>query len=102
MSETPPHDGKDPRLTLRLGRDELIIGQRYEVASVVNDILIGLWFLAGSIMFFAPDRTRMGTWCFVLGSVELLIRPVIRFSRQLHLQSLRGGAPGPTVSGQDY
>lgn len=102
MSEIPPPDSQDRRLILRLGKDELIVSQRYEAASVINDIFIGAWFLAGSIMFFAPDWARTGTWCFVLGSVELMIRPVIRFSRQLHLQGLRGGTPGATASDQDY
>ncbi|WP_326687061.1 MULTISPECIES: YrhK family protein [unclassified Streptomyces] len=102
MSETPPPGGQDRRLTLRIGKDELIVSQRYEAVSIINDILIGVWFLAGSVMFFAPDWTRTGTWCFVFGSVELLVRPVIRFFRQFHLQSLRGVTPVATASDQDY
>ncbi len=53
-------------------------------------------------MFFSPEWTRTGTWCFVFGSVELLIRPVIRLTRQLHIQRMRGGTRGMTASGQDY
>ena len=72
-------------LVLRIGREELVIRQRYEVISIANDILIGLLFLVGSIFFFTPELTQAGTWLFVLGSVEMLIRPIIRFSRRVHL-----------------
>lgn len=77
-------------LTFRVGREELIIRQRYEVASILNDALIALWFIVGSIMFFSPDWETIGTWCFVFGSTELMIRPAIRLTRQLHLTRLSG------------
>lgn len=77
-------------LTFRVGREELIIRQRYEAVSILNDVLIALWFIAGSIMFFFPDWETTGTWCFLFGSIELLIRPLIRLGRQLHLKRLSG------------
>jgi len=79
------NSGTSNPLVLRIGREELVIRQRYEVISIVNDILIGLLFLVGSIFFFTPELTHAGTWLFVLGSVEMLIRPIIRFSRRVHL-----------------
>lgn len=96
-------DPSDPtRLRLRLGPEELIIRQRYEMVSIANDILIAVWFIVGSVMFFSPGWTRLGTWCFLLGSIELLIRPVIRLSRHLHLQSIRAAPEPGTESSQDY
>ncbi len=77
-------------LTFRVGREELIIRRRYEAASILNDVLIALWFIAGSIMFFSPAWETAGTWCFLAGSVELLIRPLIRLRRQIHLKRLSG------------
>ena len=76
MSQNPPHRHKSGSLTLHIGKEELVVRQRYEAASIANDVLIAVWFLIGSIMFFSPDWTRIGTWCFVFGSVELMIRPV--------------------------
>lgn len=92
-------------LTVRIGHDELVIRRRYEVASIANDILIALWFIAGSIMFFSPTWTTLGTWCFLLGSVELLVRPVIRLGRLAHIQRVRGKGAGPgapTETSQDF
>lgn len=80
-------------LTIRIGPQELVIRRRYEAASIVNDVLIGLWFLIGSVFFF-DSLTRAGTVLFVIGSVEMLIRPVVRLARHLHLQRLHRGSAG--------
>ncbi|GAA3738311.1 YrhK family protein [Salinactinospora qingdaonensis] len=80
----------DGGVRLRIGREELILRQRYEVLSIGNDIFIAVWFIAGSILFFFPELTEWGTLFFLLGSIELLIRPVIRLSRRLHLRRVRG------------
>lgn len=81
-------------LTIRIGPQELVIRHRYEAASIVNDVLIGLWFLIGSVFFFFDSLTRAGTVLFVIGSVEMLIRPVVRLARHLHLQRLHRGSAG--------
>jgi hypothetical protein len=81
-------------LTLRIGRDELVIRRRYESASIANDVLIGVLFLVGSILFFSEATVVAGTWLFVAGSVLMLIRPTIRLSRRLHLTRLRAGDRG--------
>jgi hypothetical protein len=100
MSEEPttPHP-----LTLRIGDEELVVRRRYEAASIANDILIALWFIVGSVMFFSEEWAVPGTWCFLIGSVELLIRPVIRLSRHVHLQRIGAHRPGATPeTTQDY
>jgi hypothetical protein len=78
----------DNPITIRLGHDELVIRRRYEFASIANDFLIGVWFLVGSLMFLDPDMVELGTWLFVLGSFQLLIRPTIRLASHIHLQRL--------------
>ncbi|GAA4788782.1 hypothetical protein GCM10023200_24210 [Actinomycetospora chlora] len=92
-------------MTLHLGRDELVIRRRYEALSIVNDILIGLWFTIGSFLFFSESTTTAGTWLFVVGSIELLIRPLIRMTRVVHLRRRTGATTGEAIaheSGQDF
>ncbi|WP_239648723.1 YrhK family protein [Nocardiopsis chromatogenes] len=84
------------------GGEELIIRRRYEAASIANDVLIALWFTAGSIMFFSEAWTALGTWCFLAGSIELLLRPVIRLARMTRLRRLRGPASPPGDTSQDF
>lgn len=97
------HDEVDRPLVVRVGHEELVIRRRYEAASIANDVLIGLWFLVGSFMFLVPVTVFWGTWLFVIGSAQMLIRPLIRLSRQLHLQRLRTVAgPVPVEADDDF
>ncbi|GEB53045.1 MULTISPECIES: YrhK family protein [Streptomyces] len=81
---------REPRsLVIRIHHEELVVRRRYEAASILNDVLIAVWFIVGSVLFFSTAWATPGTWCFLLGSVQLLIRPLIRFSRHLHLQRVR-------------
>lgn len=90
-------------MVFRVGREEVVVRRRYELASIVNDLLIGVWFAVGSILFFSPDTTRAGTWLFLVGSIQLTVRPVIRLTRNLHLRRV-GTTPGGELlgSGSDF
>nr|WP_300501474.1 YrhK family protein [uncultured Rhodococcus sp.] len=52
-------------------------------------------------MFFGESTTTAGTWLFLAGSIELLIRPAIRLSRRLHIRRVRS-ATTPNDSDDDY
>lgn len=82
------HPGKRHDLTLTLDHHALVIHRRYEVVGIINDVLIALWFLAGSICFFYSSLMSLGTWLFVIGSAQMLIRPLIRLSHHLHLKKM--------------
>jgi hypothetical protein len=84
----------------RIGHGELLLRRRYEVASIVNDMLIAAWFIVGSVLFFSERTATAGTWMFLLGSIELAIRPAIRLIRHVHLR--RTQVSGPRESDQDF
>lgn len=92
MSE--PHLDRIP-----LGPEVLVIRDRYETLSIANDVLIGIWFVVGSVLFFSEATNEVATALFVVGSVQMLIRPVIRLSRRLHLRR-RGYSD--SAAGQDF
>lgn len=82
--------------TFTLGREELVIHRRYEVLSMANDAMLGVWFTIGSFCFFYEGTIKtFGVWLFVLGSIQLLIRPLIRMHRYVRFKRL------PNAS-QDY
>lgn len=89
----------DRPLTFTIGREELVVRQRYEVLSIVNDILVALWFVIGSVLFFHEATTYAGTWMFLVGSIELMIRPLIRLARRVHLRRITGAPP---EAGHDF
>ncbi len=88
----------DQDLELRWGRDEIVIRNRYETLSIGNDVLIALWFVAGSVLFFWEATTRAATWMFLLGSIEFLARPMIRLARRVHLRKLHPDRRGVEAS----
>ncbi|MGC4963133.1 YrhK family protein [Gordonia sp. DT218] len=88
----------DDEVTFTIGREELIVRQRWETISIANDVLIAMWFVAGSILFFWESTTFAATWCFLLGSIEFLVRPAIRLARRVHIRRIRPGATGSDSS----
>ncbi len=86
MADSNPSATQPRPLTLNLGPEQLVINRRYEVASMLNDILTGLWFVVGSCFFFFDALQTAAAWLFLIGSVELLIRPIIRIIRDVHLR----------------
>ena len=83
-------------LSIHIGHEELVIRGRYETVSIINDLLIAVWFIVGSVLFFSTSTTTAGTWLFLIGSVQLLIRPVIRLARRIHITRI-GQAAGETA-----
>jgi|GEM_PF-1940933 len=73
-------------LTWNFGAEQLVINRRYEVASMLNDIMTGMWFVVGSCFFFFDALQTAAAWLFLIGSIELLIRPIIRIAKDVHLR----------------
>lgn len=86
MGQRRNTDEESTDLTLRLAGRELIIHRRYVVLSILNDFLIALWFLMGSVLFLFPALKEAGAGLFVLGSVQFAARPSLRLLRHLHLR----------------
>nr|WP_284047581.1 YrhK family protein [Guyparkeria hydrothermalis] len=80
---------RDPKLTLPLGAEALVIHQRYETAVLANDFLIGLWFTLGSLAFLFPAYESAGAWIFLIASLQYVVRPSIRLARNIHVERLR-------------
>lgn len=90
MPSTSTHD--DRTIRFHIGADEVVVRRKYEVASILNDVMVASWFIVGSILFFSESTATAGTWLFLAGSVQLLVRPLIRLARHVHLRRFRGSA----------
>ncbi|MHC1561321.1 YrhK family protein [Actinomycetospora sp. C-140] len=91
-TDDPDGDG-GAALTLTIGSQELVLRQRYELMSIVNDIGICLFFTVGSVAFYWHELFNLGVTLFVIGSVQLGIRPGIRFARRVQLRRITRGMP---------
>ncbi|MDD7939959.1 YrhK family protein [Actinomycetospora lutea] len=85
------HEGQS--ITISLGNQEIVLRQRYELLSIINDIGIFLFFTIGSIAFYWHELFNVGVTLFVIGSVQLGFRPLIRFFRRVQLRSITRGMP---------
>ncbi|WP_433802169.1 YrhK family protein [Actinomycetospora sp. CA-084318] len=88
-----PDEGGGGAITLTLGDQEIVLRQRYELLSIVNEIGIALFFTVGSVAFYWHELFNLGVTLFVIGSVQLGIRPAIRFARRVQLRKLTRGMP---------
>jgi hypothetical protein len=88
-----PDEGGGAPATLRLGDQELVLRQRFEVASIANEILVALCFAVGSVAFYWEELFNLGVTLFVIGSVLIGIRPLMRFVRRTQLTRITRGTP---------
>jgi len=79
-------DGKD-RLDVKFGRFRLFFKKRFKLITTVNDLLIGLFFVTGSILNFFSSTEIVGTILYLLGSLLLASRPVLRIMHDTQLRN---------------
>ncbi|MCA1012301.1 YrhK family protein [Halobacillus halophilus] len=79
---------KDQYVDIKMGEHDLFFKKSYEVLYTVNDFLLGLWFLIGSVCFYFEAAKTWGVSLFVLGSLQMLIRPTIRLVHRIHLKNI--------------
>ncbi|MFD1677733.1 YrhK family protein [Alicyclobacillus fodiniaquatilis] len=83
--KTEIHNGNEI-IDVNFEQRKVVIHERYEKLRILSDLLLGIWFLSGSIMFFYKHWTYWGTWLFVIGSVQMLIGPSIKIIHKLHMK----------------
>ncbi|MGB2079599.1 MAG: YrhK family protein [Vibrio sp.] len=72
-------------LDIDIGKNRIKVYRRYEALGALNDLLIAIWFLIGSFLFLNQTLMESGTWLFIVGSAQFLIKPVIKLARLVHL-----------------
>jgi len=77
---------ENQNLELDLGREHIVIQRRYEAVGAINDLLIAVWFLIGSFFFLSNSLEERGTWLFIVGSVQLLIKPLLKLASLIHVR----------------
>ena len=69
-----------------IGQRHIVIQRRYEALGAFNDLLIAIWFLIGSFFFLNESLTQDGTWLFIVGSAQLIIKPLIKLTSLVHVK----------------
>ncbi|MGI8313664.1 YrhK family protein [Halobacillus mangrovi] len=77
---------KEQYVDISMGKHEIFFKKEYKILYTVNEFLLGLWFLIGSICFYFEELKTWGVTLFVLGSMQMLIRPSIRLVHSFHMR----------------
>lgn len=74
-------------MALKKDRDKIKrdIEKKYRVFGLINDFMLGLEFLIGSIEFLPGHLNTVGVYLFILGSFQILLIPTIRIARDMHI-----------------
>ncbi|WP_439136299.1 YrhK family protein [Pseudomaricurvus sp.] len=72
-------------LDIDIFNDHIVIQRRYEALGAFNDLLIAVWFLIGSVFFLNESLIENGTWLFIVGSAQLIIKPLIELTSLVHV-----------------
>ncbi len=72
-------------LDVDIGKKHIVIQRRYEALGAFNDLLIAAWFLIGSFFFLNESLIESGTWLFIVGSAQLIIKPLIKLLSLVHV-----------------
>ncbi|WP_101842644.1 YrhK family protein [Halobacillus sp. Marseille-P3879] len=74
-------------LDLKAGRFRVFFWKRYKFISLFNDVLVGVFFITGSSLNFFSITALWGNLCYLLGSLFLGTRPVLKFIHDTTLKN---------------
>jgi len=95
QSETKPIPEKKRKICIRrpdaykiaieFKRRRLVASNRYEMISLLNDMITTVCFLIGSYFFF-HKQTETGTIMFIIGNANTLFRAILSLIRKFHIE----------------
>lgn len=74
---------KDQDLIIKIGRFRFYFQNYYTIISLVNDLLTGGLYFAGSLSNLLGGPEMVGQILYILGGFFLLMRPVLRIFRNI-------------------
>lgn len=71
-------ENADSDVIVKLGPLRLYYQNYYTIISLSLDILVGILYFVGAILFLFESTTQLGTYLFVIGGFFFFARPVIK------------------------
>lgn len=75
---------------IEIGAYEMIIEKRYRVVSFINDLLLGVLYFIGSILFLTDISQAVSISFFLAGSIMMIIRAGLNILKDLHVKKIIG------------
>lgn len=77
--------GKDEDVELKAGSLRVYFRNRYSMVSLLNDFLVGIVYILGSIVILMGWPIIYSTYFFLAGGIFLTIRPVLSILRNISI-----------------
>lgn len=77
--------GKDEDVELEAGRMRVYFRNRYSLISLINDFLLGIVYMFGSIVNLLGWPSIYSTYLFLAGGLFLTLRPVLKIMRNVSI-----------------
>ncbi len=62
---------------------EIYFKEKYASLQLLGDILVGIFFVSGSILNFFQSVSLYGNILYLLGSLSLTIRPLLKITKRI-------------------
>lgn len=73
---------------IEIGSYKMVIEKRYQAVSFVNDMLLGVLYLIGSILFLTDVSQTVSISFFLAGSILMIIRAGLNLLKDLHINKI--------------
>ena len=73
-----------------IGSFGIFFNKRYQLFAIINDLMLGIWFTIGSVLFLFSQTQTIGTILFILGSAQLLGRPILKLLHAFFIRKESG------------
>ena len=78
---------EDNSIQIHLSRKKkMVIGNRYRIIGYFNDILLGILYMIGSILFITEAEQVLATSFFLGGSFMMIFRALLHILRDIHMK----------------
>ena len=72
-------------IIVKIGSFELYFENIYSIYSLINDLLIGILFIGGSLVNLLDGPALLGQILYFIGSIALILRPLIKIIQNTHV-----------------
>ena len=77
--------GKDEDVELKAGRLRIYFQNRYNLISLINDFLVGIMYILGSLAPMLGFPSQYGTYLYLAGGLFLTMRPVLKIIHNVYI-----------------
>lgn len=84
----PKINRKKNDIEIESKRFKIYFQQKYQIISLTNDVITGLMFVAGSLLNLFGAPAVYGSVIYLLASIFLTIRPILKILRKTWISKL--------------